>query len=89
MAKTAATTKKPPAKKVGRKTTEDTIVVDTPPKKKQCATLTCFSVDAMRRFTIIPYAQGTKNKVDIVLHEGGVPPKDAQPQVTLLPGGGR
>ena len=28
-----------------------------------------------------------KNKIDVVLHEGGVPSKDAQPQVTLLLGG--
>ena len=40
-----------------------------------------------RGFTVNPYVQGTKNKIDVVLHEGGVPPKDAQPQVSLLPGG--
>jgi hypothetical protein len=28
-----------------------------------------------------------KNKIDIVLHEGGAPPDDTQPHVTLLPGG--
>ena len=48
---------------------------------------TRFSVDAARCFTVNPYAEGGKNKIDIVLHEGGSPSKDAQPQVTLLPGG--
>ena len=34
-----------------------------------------------------PYAHGLKNKIDIMLHKGGVPSKDAQPQVSLLLGG--
>jgi hypothetical protein len=38
-------------------------------------------------FTVNPFAQGNKNKIDVVLHKGGVPPKEAQPRVTLLPGG--
>jgi hypothetical protein len=38
-------------------------------------------------YTINPYAHRLKNKTDIVLHEGGVPFKDAQPQVSLLLGG--
>ena len=90
MAKTAATTKKAKSKtKAGKKTTgeEDALVIDTPPKKKQRAAPTRFSIDALRGYTVNPYAQGSKNKIDVVLHEGGVPPKDAQPQVTLLPGG--
>ena len=32
-----------------------------------------------------PYAQGSKNKIDVVLQEGGMPSEDAQPQVSLLP----
>jgi hypothetical protein len=68
----------------------EAIFVDTPPRgKKPCATATAsrYSVDTMRGFTVNPYAKGSKNKIDIILHEGGVPPNDAQPQVTLLPGG--
>ena len=89
MAKTASATtaKKPPTKKAGKKTTGKILVVDTPPKKKQRVVPTRFSVDAARCFTVNPYVDGGKNKIDIILHEGGSPTKDAQPQVTLLPGG--
>ena len=91
MAKTAAAAKKkaPAAKKAGKKTTGDEVLeVDaTPTKKQRHKPPTRFSVDALRGHTVNPYVQGSKNKIDIVLHEGGVPPKDAQPQVTLLPGG--
>jgi hypothetical protein len=82
MEKTATTTKKAPAKtKAGKKTTgeEEALVIDTPPKKKQRIASTRFSVDALRGYTVNPYAQGTKNKINVVLHEGGVPLKDAQP----------
>ena len=34
-----------------------------------------------------PYAHGSKNRIDVVLHEGGMPSKDAWPQVSLLLGG--
>jgi hypothetical protein len=37
-------------------------------------------------YTVNPYAHRKKNKIDVVLHEGGIPSKDAQPQVSLLPG---
>ena len=91
MPKTAATkTKAPTKKKGGSKKTwdDDPIDVDSPPpKKKQRATSTRYFVDPPRGFTVNPYVQGSKNKIDIVLHEGGVPPQDAQPQVSLLPGG--
>ena len=85
---TAAKKKAPAAKKAGKKTTGDEpVVVDTPPKKKQRTAPTRFSIDTVRGHTVNPYAQGNKNKIDVILHEGGVPSKDAQPQVTLLPGG--
>ncbi len=60
-----------------------------PPRKKPCATATAsrYSVNMMHGFTVNPYAKGLKNKIDIVLHEGSVPPNDAQPHATLLPGG--
>ncbi len=87
-----ATKKKPSTQKAGRKMTgldDDPISLDSPPpsKKQHSKALTCFSVNTLRGFTVNPYAQGTKNKINIVLHKGGVPPKDTQPQVTLLPGG--
>ncbi len=91
MAKTA-TKKKPSTQKAGRKMTgldDNPINLNSPPpsNKQRSKALTCFSVNTLRGFTVNPYAQGTKNKIDIILHKGGVPPKDVQPQVTLLPGG--
>jgi hypothetical protein len=67
----------------------EAIDLDTPPRKKPCATATAsrYSVDRMQGFTVNPYAKGSKNKINIVLHKGGVPPDDTQPHVTLLPGG--
>jgi hypothetical protein len=92
MAKTAATKKKPSTQKAGRKRTgldDDPINLDSPPpsKKQRSKAPTRFSVNTLRGFTVNPYAQGNKNKINVVLHEGRVPPKEAQPQVTLLPGG--
>ncbi len=91
MVKTA-TKKKPSIQKAGRKTTglDDNLINlnSPPPSKKQCSKAPMrFSINTLRGFTVNPYAQGTKNNINILLHEGGVPPKDAQPQVTLLPGG--
>ncbi len=87
-----ATKKKPSTQKAGRKTMgldDDPINLDSPPtsKKQRSKARRHFSVNTLRGFTVNPYAQGTKNIINIVLHEGGVPPKDSQPQVTLLPGG--
>jgi hypothetical protein len=67
----------------------EAINLDTPPRKKPHATPTAlrYSVNMTRGFTINPYAKGSKNKINIVLHEGSVPPDDAKPHVTLLPGG--
>jgi hypothetical protein len=38
-------------------------------------------------YTVNPYAHRSKNKIDVMLHAGGVPSKDAPPQVSLLLGG--
>jgi hypothetical protein len=67
----------------------EAIDLDTPPRKKPRAAATAlrYSVNTMQGFTINPYAKGLKNKINIVLQEGGVPPDDAQPHITLLPGG--
>jgi hypothetical protein len=80
-----ATTKK----SAGRKTTgeEETIDLDTPPKKKPRAAATRYSIEKRGCYTVNPYAHRSKNKIDVVLHEGGVPSKDAEPQVSLLLGG--
>ena len=73
-----------PKKKI---TGEDTIDLDTPPRKKPRVPVARYSTEKRGFFTMNPYAHGSKNKIDVVLHEGGVPSKDAQPQVSLLLGG--
>ena len=73
-----------PKKKI---TGEDTIDLDTPPRKKPRVPAARYSTEKRGFFTMNPYAHGSKNKIDVVLHEGGVPSKDAQPQVSLLLGG--
>jgi hypothetical protein len=67
----------------------EAIDLGTPPRKKLRATATAlrYSVNTTRGFTVNLYAKGLKNKIDIVLYKCGVPPDDAQPHVTLLPGG--
>ena len=85
---TAAGTKKAASTKTGgRKSMRETIDIDTPPKKKRSTVAARYSIKKEGFFTMNPYAHGSKNKIDVVLHEGGVPSKDAQPQVTLLLGG--
>ena len=85
---TASGTKKAASTKTGsRKSTGETIDIDTPPKKKRSTVAARYSIKKEGFYTMNPYAHGSKNKIDIVLHEGGVPSKDAQPQVSLLLGG--
>ena len=71
-----------------KKTTgEETIDLDTPPRKKPHVPAARYSTEKRGCYTVNPYAHSSKNKIDVVLHEGGVPSKDAQPQVSLLLGG--
>jgi hypothetical protein len=58
-----------------------------PPRKKSCAAAARYSTEKRGCYTVNPYAHRLKNKIDVVLHEGGMPSKDAQPQVSLLLGG--
>jgi hypothetical protein len=52
---------------------------------------TRYSINTRRGFTVNPEAKakGSKNKIDIIFHKGGVPSnsKDAQAQISLLSGG--
>jgi hypothetical protein len=85
----SAAAKKSTKKTNNKKTTGmEAIDLGTPPRKKQHASATalCYSVDSTHGFTVNPYAKGSKNKIYIILHKGSVPPDDAQPHVTLLPG---
>ena len=83
---TAAGTKKAASTKTGGRKSMggETIDIDTPPKKKRSTVAARYSIKKEGFFTMNPYTHGSKNKIDIVLHEGGVPSKDAQPQVSLL-----
>jgi hypothetical protein len=86
----SAATKKSTQKPNNKKTTGmEAIDLDTPPRKKPRATATAshYSINTMQGFTVNPYAKGSKNKINIILHKGSVPLNDAQPHVTLLPGG--
>jgi hypothetical protein len=77
-----------PKKYAGRKTTgEETIDLDTPPRKNPRAPAARYSIEKRGCYTVNPYAHRSKNKIDVLLHKGGVPSKDAQPQVSLLLGG--
>ena len=87
---TAAGAKKAALKKSGgRKSTGETININTPPKKKWSTVTARYSIKKEGFYTMNPYAHGPKKKIDIVLHKGGMPSKDAQPQVSLLLLGGK
>jgi hypothetical protein len=85
--KTAPKKKGASKKSGGRKTTGETINLDTPPRKKPRTSAAHYSTKKRGCYTVNPYAHRSKNKIDAVLHEGGVLSKDAQPQVSLLLGG--
>ena len=58
-----------------------------PPRKKPRAAAARYSIEMRGCYTVNPYAHRSKNKIDVMLHAGGVPSKDAPPQVSLLLGG--
>jgi hypothetical protein len=80
-------------KKAGAKTTGDNVIkVDTPPSKKAkhraaAWATTCFSMTALKGFTVNPYSRGSKNRIDVVFHDGGVPSKSKEPVISLYHGG--
>jgi hypothetical protein len=46
-----------------------------------------FSTTTHERHTVKPYSKGLKNCIDMVFHEGGVPPKSAKLAMMLDLGG--
>jgi hypothetical protein len=80
-------------KKAGAKTTGDNVIkVDTPPSKKAkhraaARATTYFSTTALKGFTVNPYSRGSKNRIDVVFHNGGVPSKSKEPVISLNHGG--
>ncbi len=96
MAKMAAATKKAPAaatKKAGAKTAgEDAIDINSPPqkKKKQSAAdraASYFLTTTIKGYMVNPYSKGSKNMIDLVFQEGGVPPESGRPVMLLDLGG--
>ncbi len=55
-----------------------------PPKKKPRAATARYSIEKRGCYTVDPYAHHKKNKINVVLHEGGMPSKDAQLGAVLI-----
>ncbi len=92
----AATTKKASVtatKKAKAKTTgEDVIDMDSPPNKKKKQHVadraaSYFLTTTLKGNTINPYTKGSKNRIDVVFHKGGVPSDSGKPMMLLDLGG--
>ena len=73
---------------------EDIIDLNTPPpktkkKKKGIAgwAVEYFSTKTLKGFTVNPYSGGSKNLINVVFHNSGVPSKGEEPVVFLDHGG--
>ncbi len=64
--------------------------IDTPPKKKQRAAnraAAYFSTKTLKGYTVNHYSKGSKNRIDVVFHEGGIPSERTHPVMSLDQGG--
>ena len=90
---TKGASKSAPTKRGNAKTTGDEpISVNTPPPKRQkdAATKrakTYFSTTCKKGYTVNPWSQGSKQYIDVVFHNGGVPSPREEPSITLGEGG--
>jgi hypothetical protein len=70
---------------------DDHINVDTPPPKKQKDALKraemYFSMTCKKGYTVNPWSKGTKNYINMVFYNGGVPDSSKEPNITLDEGG--
>jgi hypothetical protein len=87
-----AATKNSGKKRAGPKTTGDDVIdVDAPSNKKKCASKPSsaprWSLNQTKGFTVNPYSKGSKSKVDIVIHDSGVPADYRKPNIKLDVGG--
>ena len=93
MAKTTTKSKSASSAKRGNaKTTGDEpFDVDTPPPKKHKDAANraskYFSTTSKKGYTVNPWSRGSKNFIDVVFHDGGVPAKSEEPNITLDEGG--
>ena len=84
-------------KKAGAKTMgEDIIHIDTPPKKKKKKkkkkgaakrAAEHFSTTTLKGYKINPDSRGSKNRIDVVFHDSGVPFKSEESIISLDHGG--
>ena len=72
-------------------TGDDPIDVDTPPPEKQKDVTKqaemYFSTTCKKGYTVNPWLKGSKNYIDVVFHDGGVPDSSEEPNITLDEGG--
>ena len=65
---------------------EEVIDIDTPPKKKQRAAdraAASFLTKTLKGYTVNHYSKGSKNCIDVVFHEGGIPSERTHPVISL------
>jgi hypothetical protein len=85
--------KKPNPKKARAKMMgEDVNNINSPlnKKKKQCGAnqaASYYSTTTLKGYTINPHSKGSKFRIDVVFHKGGMPPKFAEPMMMLDLGG--
>ena len=89
MGKDDKTTKKPAAKRAAPKMTgEEVVVIDASKKQRSGKSVsTYFSTTCKKGYTVNPWSKETKNFIDVVFHDGGVPTKSEEPNITLDEGG--
>ncbi len=95
MAKSAAAKKNKsiataPKKASAKTTGEDVTNIDNPPRKKQRAADQAgaySSTKTLKGYTVNQYSKGSKNRINVVFLEGGVPSERAQPVMSLDQGG--
>ena len=88
MGKSALASKKNSGtKRVGPKTTGDDVFdVDASDKKQRASKPSSaprWSLNQTKGFTVNPYSKGSKSRVDIVVHDSGVPADDRKPNIKL------
>ncbi len=69
---------------------EGVIDINTPPNKKQHAAdraAAYFLTKTLKGYTVNHYSKGSKNCINVVSHEGGIPSERAHPVISLDQGG--
>ena len=81
--------KKSSTKRAGPKTTgeDDVLILDGADKRQRKSFAPRWSLAQLKGYTVHPYSKGAKNRVDIVIHNSGVPTEHGQPDIKLALGG--